>query len=145
MTAAHLPSRLEPTGLFRSDSKRPDGITLAPWRMLPAQTHLFPTPPPPHPHLSSATSEADAVATLAKRSKHEKYLDLDQCHIFTPVAIKTAGPFGPETFSRTRLPPQGGDWRNQIIKLSATTPVCRSTTGECSCSDGIHGEYHLPF
>ena len=42
MTAAHLPSRLEPTGLFRSDSKRPDGITLASWRMLSAQTHLLP-------------------------------------------------------------------------------------------------------
>ena len=24
--------------------------------------------------------------------------NLDQCHIFTPVAIETAGPFGPETF-----------------------------------------------
>ena len=42
LTAAYLPSRLEPTGLFRSDSKRPDGITLVPWRLLPAQTHLLP-------------------------------------------------------------------------------------------------------
>ena len=39
---------------------------------------------------------------LSNRSKHEKYLDLNQCHIFTPVAIKTAGLFGPETFSFLR-------------------------------------------
>ena len=42
------------------------------------------------------------MAALAEQSKHEKYLDLDQCHIFTPVAIETAGPFGPETFSFLR-------------------------------------------
>ena len=53
-------------------------------------------------HLSRTTSEAGAVAALAERSKHEKYLDFDQCHIFTPVAIETAGLFGPETFSFLR-------------------------------------------
>ena len=26
-----LPSRLEPSGIYRSDGKRPDGITLVPW------------------------------------------------------------------------------------------------------------------
>ena len=31
LSAAHIPSRLEPTGLLRSDGKRPDGVTLAPW------------------------------------------------------------------------------------------------------------------
>ena len=53
-------------------------------------------------HLSRATSEADAEAALAERSKQEKYLDLDQCHTFTPVAIETVGPFGPETLSFLR-------------------------------------------
>ena len=32
LTAAHVPSRLEPTGVFRSDGKRPDGITVVPWK-----------------------------------------------------------------------------------------------------------------
>ena len=32
MSAAHLPYRLEPTGLSRSDGKRPDGFTLVPWK-----------------------------------------------------------------------------------------------------------------
>ena len=31
LSSAHVPSRLEPTGLDRSDGKRPDGVTLAPW------------------------------------------------------------------------------------------------------------------
>ena len=46
---------------------------------------------------------------------------------------------------RTRLLPQTGDWRSQIFQLTATMPVRCSATGECSRSDGIHGEYHLPL
>ncbi len=37
------------------------------------------------------------MAAQAEQSK-QKYAALNQCHIFTPVAIETAGPFGPETF-----------------------------------------------
>ena len=31
LSSARIPSRLEPTGLARTDGKRPDGMTLAPW------------------------------------------------------------------------------------------------------------------
>ena len=103
MSAAHLPSRLEPTGLSRSDGKRPDGVTLVPWksgRLLVWDATCPDTFAPSH--LPSATREAGAVAAQAERSKQEKYAALNQCHIFTPVAIETAGPFGPETFSFLR-------------------------------------------
>ena len=99
MTAAHLPFRLEPTGRFHSDGKRSARITLVPWRrgrLLVWDATCSNTFAPSH--LSRATSEAGAVAALAERSKHEKYLNLSQCHIFTPVAIEMAGPSGPETF-----------------------------------------------
>ena len=103
MTAAHLPSGLEPAGLFHSDGKRPNRITLVPWRSgrLLVWDATCPDTFAPS-HLSRAISEVGAVAALAEQSKHEKYLDLDQCHIFTSVAIETAGPFGPETFSFLR-------------------------------------------
>ena len=32
LMSAHIPSRLEPTGLMRSDGKRPDGATMPPWK-----------------------------------------------------------------------------------------------------------------
>ena len=32
MTSAQIPSRLEPSGLVRSDGNRPDGVTLVPWK-----------------------------------------------------------------------------------------------------------------
>ena len=32
LSSAQIPAMLEPTGLSRSDSKRPDGVTIAPWK-----------------------------------------------------------------------------------------------------------------
>ena len=32
LAAAHVPSRLEPSGLYRSDGKRPDGVSIVPWK-----------------------------------------------------------------------------------------------------------------
>ena len=32
LSSAQVPSRLEPSGLARSDGKRPDGVTMVPWR-----------------------------------------------------------------------------------------------------------------
>ena len=31
LSAGNIPSRLEPSGLYRADGKCPDGITIAPW------------------------------------------------------------------------------------------------------------------
>ena len=93
--AAHLSSRLEPTGLSRSDNKRPDRVTLVPWRSgrLLVWDATCPDTFAPS-HLPSATREAGAVAALAERSK-QVYAALNQQYNFTPVPIETAGPFGP--------------------------------------------------
>ena len=32
LTSAHVPARLEPQGMLRSDGKRPDGVSVVPWR-----------------------------------------------------------------------------------------------------------------
>ena len=32
LSAAKIPSRLEPSGLYRSDGKRPDGVFVVPWK-----------------------------------------------------------------------------------------------------------------
>ena len=32
LTSAKIPSRLEPSGLHQTDGKRPDGVTVVPWR-----------------------------------------------------------------------------------------------------------------
>ena len=98
LSSAKIPSRLEPSGLYRSDGKRPDGITMVPWKngkylvwdaTCPA---TFATS-----YTALATREVGAVAAQAEEKKATKYSHLVFNHIFTPVAIETSGAMGPET------------------------------------------------
>ena len=98
MTAAKIPSRLEPTGLFRSDGKRPDGITIVPWQCGKLLVWDVTCPDTYAPSYSAfAAAEAGAVANQAEHKKCVKYAHLDHNHIFTPIAIETSGVYGSET------------------------------------------------
>ena len=100
LTSARIPSRLEPSGVYRSDGKRPDGITMVPWRngkLLVWDATCLDTFAPSY--LASATSAAGAVATRAEEKKQEKYAHLDPSHCFTPVAIETTGAVGSRSLS----------------------------------------------
>ena len=100
LTAAHVPSRLEPTGLLRSDGKRPDGVTLAPWqagRLLvwdATYPDTFATS-----YRTHATQEAGKVAENAEDRKTEKYRGLPASHSFTPITIETMGAIGPRSMA----------------------------------------------
>ena len=97
-TSAKIPACLEPSGLNRTDGKRPDGVTVAPWKSgklliwdVTCQDTFAPS------YSASATSEAGAVAALAEERKIAEYADLSQMHHFSPVAVETTGVFGPQT------------------------------------------------
>ena len=92
LTSAKVPSRLEPSGLYRSDGKRPDGCTILPWKfgkMLVWDATCPDTYAPSH--ISDATREAGAVAAQAERLKNAKYTHLVLSHHFVPFAIETSG------------------------------------------------------
>ena len=98
LSSARVPSRLEPSGLFRSDGKRPDGISLVPWKN--GKLLVWDATCPDtfaSSYIAHATSEAGAVAAQAEQKKCEKYCHLDTCHTFVPVAIETSGAIGPTT------------------------------------------------
>lgn len=100
LSAAKIPSRLEPAGVYRSDGKRPDGITMVPWeygKLLVWDATCADTFAPSY--LASATSEAGAVAAMAEERKKVKYANMDPSHCFQPVAVETSGAFGPETLA----------------------------------------------
>ena len=98
LSAAKIPSRLEPVGIYRSDGKRPDGITVVPWergQLLVWDATCSDTFAPSY--TTYATREAGAVAALAEERKKAKYQHLDASHCFVPIAVETAGAFGPQT------------------------------------------------
>lgn len=97
LTTISVPARLEPTGLYRDDGKRPDGMSLIPWKRgralvwdatcadTFAQTHL--------PKTSQKAGSAAQAAEAGKNSKYEQ-LKIDYC--FLPFAVETVGPWGAE-------------------------------------------------
>ena len=100
LTSAHIPSRLEPSGIFHSDGKRPDGITMVPWESGKLLVWDATCPDTFAPSYTAwATSEPGAVAALAEEKKRDKYAHLDPSHSFTPVAVETSGAIGPQSLA----------------------------------------------
>ena len=98
LVSAHVPSRLEPSGLYRSDGKRPDGVSIVPWKCGQLLVWDATCPNTFAPSYSTiAAHQVGAVAQQAEDRKMRKYKHLDSCYFFTPVAIETSGVFGPKT------------------------------------------------
>ena len=78
LEAAKVPCHLEPTGLYRSDGKRPDGATLVPWKRGKVLVWDATCPNTLAPsHSSLAIREAGAVAADAEHRRQQKYAHLD--------------------------------------------------------------------
>ena len=98
LVAAHVPSRLEPSGLYRSDGKRPDGITMLPWKCGQLLVWDATCPDTFAPSYSTiAAQQVGAVAQQAEDKKTQKYKHLSSHLFFTPVAIETSGVYGQKT------------------------------------------------
>ena len=92
LARAQIPSALEPVGLCRSDSKRPDGVTITPWQA--GQTLVWDVTCP-DTYVVLATREVGAVATSTGVKKSIKYEELAWTHHVAPLAIETSGMFRP--------------------------------------------------
>lgn len=93
--SASIPAVLEPNGLFRSDGRRPDGMTLVPWKMgrpLVWDATCADTLAPSH--LPATSLEAGAAAAAAESLKRRKYACLSNTCIFEPFGVETLGPWG---------------------------------------------------
>ena len=118
LDAVKIPNHLEPTGLYLSDGKRPDGTTIVPWKGGKVLVWDATCPDTLAPSYSTlAVSEAGAVADEAERKKKVKYAHLENSHhYFVPVAVETLGVFGSE--ARSFFKDLGGR-----INVSANNPV----------------------
>ena len=103
LASANIPSRLEPSNLFREDGKRPDGVTMVPWsngRFLVWDATCVDTLC--DSHKPTTAREAGGAAALAESGKAKKYARLDHAYLFQPVAFETCGTVGPESMSFLR-------------------------------------------
>ena len=92
-----LPSVLEPRGLYRTDGKRPDSVTMIPWEMgkqLVWDVTVVDALAPSCLNQGSLCNPGTTV-TEAKARKIEKYRELiDNGYIFQPVALEVQGSLG---------------------------------------------------
>ena len=83
----------EPSGISRSDGKRPDGLTLIPWRagrsLIWDVTVSCTTA---DSYLEASSREAGAAAELAASNKMVKYAGLSSQDEFVPIAVESHGP-----------------------------------------------------
>ena len=95
LSSAGVPSRLEPSSLNRSDGKRPDGLSMIPWKDGRCMIWDFTCPDTlAKSHLDLAVSGAGFVATNAEGLKTKKYQSLVASYIFEPIAVETFGALG---------------------------------------------------
>jgi hypothetical protein len=97
LTRAGFPSTKEPVGLSRADGKRPDGLTLIPWRA--GRCLIWDatvTDTSAISYLPDTSRAAGAAAERAAVLKHTKYCQLSETHLFIPLAFETLGPINNE-------------------------------------------------
>jgi len=93
LASADVPATKEPSGLVRTDGKRPDGVTLIPWqagRSLTWDVTVAHTTA--GSYLGNAASTAGGVTEMAAERKHEKYTELEKSYILQPLSFETLGP-----------------------------------------------------
>ena len=100
LVRAGVPSTKEPSGLLRSDGKRPDGVTQIPWtsgKCMAWDVTVVDTLAPSYASLSSIS--AGKAAERAAEKKVSKYSSIIQTHVFVPLAIETLGPVNSSALS----------------------------------------------
>ena len=90
---ANIHSSREPLGLYRSDGRRPDGVTLTPWRVWKCLIWDATSPDTQAAsHINGTSQKAGATAEQAANQKTDKYRKLSSKYFFIPVAVETLGP-----------------------------------------------------
>ena len=96
--SADFPSRLEPSGLTRNDGKRPDGISLFPYKdgknLVWDYTCSCTVAPS---NLSFTVTGAGKSAEQAELRKRGHYSELSKTYHFQPVASETFGAWAPSS------------------------------------------------
>ena len=91
LTKAGYPSIKEPAGLSTKDKKRPDGLTLVPWKKGRCLTWDV-TVGHTMAHLVRSCEAAGGAAEHLAELKTEKYEELAKSYEFCPIALETLGP-----------------------------------------------------
>ena len=141
---ANVPAIKEPTGLVRTDGKRPDGMSQIPWAEGKCVTwDVTVTDTLAAYNLPSSCVAAGNATGAAARRKEEKYVSLVPTYHFVPIAMETLGPVNKsgsdfiDDIGR-RLCALTGDrrersflWQRLSVALQQYNAICIRSTLDC--------------
>ena len=126
---------------MRSDGRRPDRVTLTPWKSgcLLVWDATCPDTFAPSYRVQATHQGPGKVAAAAEEKKEEKYRCLPPGHYFSPVAIETMGAVGPKSMAllqdvRRRIAEETGevharDFLFQRLSVAMQRGNCASVLG----------------
>jgi hypothetical protein len=130
------PTLLEPPGMFRTDGKRVDGVTLAPWSEGNCLVWYATCVDTVCNSYVSASSQTPGAAAVKAEKKKTRDSQLPQ-YLFCPFAAETLGTFGEGALQLVRE--LGGQIRAFIwgcprnrLRLTDSTLQYRDPTRQCS-------------
>jgi hypothetical protein len=104
LRTANIPSTLEPIGLLRSDGRRPDGVTLIPFRNGKSVAWDFTCVNRlATSHINCGVQPGTIVANNAEARKTAHYIDLPPNYVFHPIAIEAQGGIGDNSWQFLRV------------------------------------------
>jgi hypothetical protein len=121
LNKAGVPSIKEPPGLSRTDGKRPDGLTLIPWKNgksvvwdATVVNSLADS------YVATCAITSGGAAEIAVTRKMIKYTELASSYIFVPLAFETLGCIAPQSCDfikdlGRRLSAASGDIRKSLF------------------------------
>ena len=131
LTTAGIPSYLEPPGLDRGDGRRPDGMTVIPfkngkplvWDSTCSDTFAA-------THINHTALQPGYAADHAEANKRQKYNNLTDRYFFEPIAVETSGVLGSSTrvflkelgrrMTSETGDPREGAWLRQRVSFAVT-------------------------
>ena len=142
LSSTHIPSVLEPRHLYRTDQKRPGGLTLVPWadgKQLLWDVTVVDSLAPRRINAGSVCNPGTAAAE-AEEQKIDKYKDLvNDGYLFQPLAFEIQGAAGPSTevflselcknLSICTEEPRAGSFLKQRISLAIQIPNAACVLG----------------
>jgi len=97
LSTSGVPAIREPPGCNRSDGKRPDGLTLVPWKNgKPLIWDFTCADTSCQSYINATRRRAGAAAEMRENAKKAKYASLEDNFYFIPVAVETFGSWGLE-------------------------------------------------
>jgi len=114
LSSVNVPSILEPIGMFLTDGKRPDGLTLIPWS--PGECLAWDTTCRNTLASSCLSSISNQPGAAAESRKRVHYAAMPGYYSLRPFAVKTMGSFGEDALQLAkelggRLQAQSGETR----------------------------------